>query len=168
MVVRRRRVGDRPVRVDRRRAVRAASLDRRSPTACRRRGRCRWPGPRSLTAVSSAVVAASSTATGPSLTRVTVTLTVAVARAAVAVADRVGEAVRAVVVRRRRVGDRPVRLDRRRAVRGRASPRSPSACRRPRSVSFVRTVTLDRRVLGRRRRVVDRHRAVVDAPSPSR
>ena len=62
-----------------------------------------------LTAVSSAVVAASLTATGPSFAGVTVTLTVAVGRAAVAVADRVGEAVGAVVVRRRRVGDRPVR-----------------------------------------------------------
>ena len=159
VVVRRRRVGDGPVRVDR------PPCRAPAPVTALHRQRVAVEvavvasGPRSSAAVSSAVVAVSLTATGPSLAAVTVTRDRRRRGAAVAVADRVAEAVGAVVVRSRRVSDRPVGVDRRRAVR-RDGHRADYAGRRRRDrCRSPRTAIADRRVLRRRRRVVDRDRA---------
>ena len=173
VVVRVRRVGDACRRVQRhvpcagprRRDDRPALTDR---SGCRRR--CRSPARRSSTSwLSSASVAVSSSATGASLTAVTVIVTVAVSPSQAAVVRRVGEAVRPVVVRRRRVG-RPtaVARDRQRAVRRRRRAHRQAGVRRARQVVDVGVVRQHvdsslavssltvSRVVGRHRRVVHR------------
>ena len=107
VVVRRGRVGE----ASRRRA--SASVpwpgrDDQRPSAGRRRRRCRWPArraPRPSAACLRRSCRCRRRPTGASLTGVTVIVTVATLRVDGAVVGLEGEAVGAVVVRRRRVGE---------------------------------------------------------------
>ena len=131
--VRRRRVGEAAVRVQRHRRRSPRSRPGSPSASCRHRRPCRSPARAPLTAVSSAVVAASLTATGASLTARDRDRHRRDVRDRRAVARRVGEAVRPVEVRRRRVGEAAVRGQRHGPVRRRSRPGSPSAsCRRRR------------------------------------